>query len=175
MLKRRQQEIKQKGFNLISEGIGPYQEEEEDDPFEPVDFSKMRVGLRTMNNVLINLGSYKKINPRYGDKGFVLTAIYKHDYKTLVEISNYFYESSGIYSRLCKYLAFLYRFDWYVTPYAIDITKENENKLLKDFSKVLLYLDKSNVKRLCGNISLDVIKEGVYYGILVDFGDRFAI
>lgn len=134
----------------------------------------MRVGLRTINDSLINLGSFKKVNRNYGDKNFVLRAIYKRDYRTLREISDYFYESSGIYYRLCKYLAFLYRFDWYVTPYATDVSKDKD-KLLKDFSKVLLYLDKSNVKRLCGNIALDIIKDGVYYGILVDFGDKFAI
>lgn len=134
----------------------------------------MRVGLRTVDDTLINLGSFKKVNRNYGDKSFVLRAIYKRDYRTLREISDYFYESSGIYHRLCKYLAFLYRFDWYVTPYATDVSKDKD-KLLKDFSKVLLYLDKSNVKRLCGNIALDIIKDGVYYGILVDFGDKFAI
>lgn len=135
----------------------------------------MRVGLRTMDDVLINLGTYKKINTNYGDKKFVLNAIYKHDYKTLREISNYFFESSGIYYRLCKYMATLYRFDWYITPYIIDIDKEKEDKILKDFSKVLLYFDKSDVKRICGNVALDIIKEGVYYGIIVDFGDRFAL
>ena len=101
----------------------------------------MRVGLRTVDDVLINLGTYRNINRNYGDKKFVLRAIYRHDYRTLREISNYFYESSGIYYRLCKYLAFLYRFDWYVTPYIVDIKKENQDKLLRDFSKVLLYLD----------------------------------
>lgn len=135
----------------------------------------MRVGLRTVDDVLINLGTYRNINRNYGDKKFVLRAIYRHDYRTLREISNYFYESSGIYYRLCKYLAFLYRFDWYVTPYIVDIKKENQDKLLRDFSKVLLYLDKSDIKRLFSNIALDIIKEGVYYGIIVDFGDRFSI
>ena len=135
----------------------------------------MRVGLRTVDDVLINLGTYRNINRNYGDKKFVLRAIYRHDYRTLREISNYFYESSGIYYRLCKYLAFLYRFDWYVTPYIVDIKKENQDKLLRDFSKVLLYLDKSDIKRLFSNIALDIIKEGVYYGIIVNFGDRFSI
>ena len=135
----------------------------------------MRIGLRTVDDVLINLGTYRNINRNYGDKKFVLRAIYRHDYRTLREISNYFYESSGIYYRLCKYLAFLYRFDWYVTPYIVDIKKENQDKLLRDFSKVLLYLDKSDIKRLFSNIALDIIKEGVYYGIVVDFGDRFSI
>ena len=176
MLKRRQEDIKAKGFNLLSQGVTRYQEAEDEEilGYDTVDYSKMRVGLRTVDDALINLGIYKKINRNYGDKKFVLNAIYKHDYKTLREISDYFYESSGIYYRLCKYLAFLYRFDWYVTPYMVDASKDKE-KLLKDFSKVLLYLDKSNVKRMFGNIALDIIKEGAYYGIIVDFGDRFAI
>jgi hypothetical protein len=104
-----------------------------------------------------------------------MQAIYRHDYKTLREISNYYYESNGIYYRLCRYLAYLYRYDWYVTPYVTDASKENENKILKDFSKVLRYFDKSNIKHLCGSVALDIIKEGVYYGIIVDFEDSFSL
>ena len=141
----------------------------------PQDYSKMRVGMRTVDNTLVNLGTYKRVNPNYGDKGFVLNAIYRHDYKTLREISEYFFESSGIYYRLCKYLATLYRYDWYVTPYCANITKEKESKVLNDVSKVLLYLDRSDIKRMCGNIALDIMRDGVYYGFVVDFGDRFGI
>ena len=48
----------------------------------------MRVVLRKVEDALINLGSYRKVNPNYGNKNFVLQAIYKHDYDTLREISN---------------------------------------------------------------------------------------
>lgn len=140
----------------------------------PVDFSKMQIGSKKIEDVLVNLGSYKKVNANYGNKQFVLNAIYKHDYQTLRQISNYFYESSGIYYRLCNYLSTLYRYDWYVTPYITDVSKDKK-KASADFAKVLLYLDKSDVKRVCGNIALDIIKEGAYYGTIVDFGDRFAI
>lgn len=133
----------------------------------------MRVGSKTIEDITINLGTYKKVNANYGNKQFVLNAIYTHNYDTLREISNYFYESSGIYYRLCRYLAYLYRFDWYVTVYRD--TKEKEGKILKDFSKVLLYFDKSDIKRVCGDISLAMIKDGVYYGIIVDFDDRFCM
>lgn len=135
----------------------------------------MRIGLRTVDDVLINLGTYKKVNANYGDKRFVLNAIYRHDYPTLREISEYFYESSSIYYRLCNYLGCLYRYDWYVDTYVVDLDKEKEDKILKDFSNVLLYLDKSDVKRVCGKVALDIIKDGVYYGVIVDFGDRFAL
>ena len=65
------------------------------------------MGLRSVDDALINLGTYKKINRNYGDKKFVLNAIYKDDYRTVREIYNYFYDSSGIYYRLCKYVEFL--------------------------------------------------------------------
>ena len=135
----------------------------------------MRVGLRKVEDALINLGSYRKVNPNYGNKNFVLQAIYKHDYDTLREISNYFYEANGIYYRLCRYMAYLYRYDWYVTPFVIDAEKEKQNKILTDFAKVLSYLDNSDTKRLCGDIVLEVMRNGVYYGIIMDFGDKFGI
>lgn len=135
----------------------------------------MRIGLRKVDDALINLGSYRKVNPNYGNKNFVLQAIYKHDYDTLREISNYFYEANGIYYRLCRYMAYLYRYDWYVTPFVIDAEKEKQNKILTDFAKVLSYLDNSDTKRLCGDIVLEVMRNGVYYGIIMDFGDKFGI
>lgn len=138
------------------------------------DFSSLRVGARKLEDTLVNLGSYKKVNANYGNKQFVLNAIYKHDYKTLREVSNYFYESSGIYYRLCNYLAKLYRYDWYVTPY-VEENEKGKNKILRDFSKVLTYLDQSDIKRLCDRMALDIVKEGAYYGTIVDFGDKFGI
>lgn len=134
----------------------------------------MQVGIKQIENILVNLGSYKKTSGNYGDKSFVFNAINKHDYNTLRDISNYFYEISGIYQRLCNYMATLYRYDWFITPHAVD-AKKDKKKLENDFYKVLDYLDNSDIKRTCGNVALDIIKEGVYYGITIDFGDRFAI
>lgn len=134
----------------------------------------MRIGTKKLDDAILNLGTYRKVNSNYGDKSYILQAIYRHDYSTLREVSNYFYEASGIYQRLCKYLAFLYRYDWYVTCYT-QSEKANKNKQLNDFSKVLLYLDNSDVKRLFGNIALEVVKSGAYYGCLIDMNDKFTI
>ena len=141
----------------------------------PVDFSKMRVGLRMVNDITIDVGSYKKIRSDYGDKQFVLQAMSKQDNKTMRAISQYFYQSNGVYKRLCEYLAYLYRYDWYVDVYLIDEDKVNKNKLLKDFAKVLEYMDNSNLKLLCGNVALAVMRDGCYYGTLVEFEDSFGI
>lgn len=132
----------------------------------------MKVGLRTIDDAILNLGSYKRAHSQFGDKDFVLSAMAKRDRSTLREISEYFYESSGIYYRLCRYLAFLYRYDWYIMPYREK--KEDSKKIEKGFSNALMYLDKSQIKRVCGDIALEIMKCGVYYGIALDFGDYCA-
>jgi hypothetical protein len=143
----------------------------------PQDFKRMRTGLKDISDATIDVGNYSKINPNFGNKNFILNALYKKDLKTLREISNFYYRTSGIYYRLCRYLAFLYRYDWYIDTYIIDVAKEKEKegKVLSDFSKVLNYFDNSDVKHICNDIALDVIRDGVYYGILIDRGDRFSI
>jgi hypothetical protein len=62
----------------------------------------------------------------------------------------------------------MYRYDWYVVPEIFD--KENEKlteKILTEFDNVLTYLDNSHIKKLCGDIALDIIKYGAYYGYIV--------
>ena len=88
-------------------------------------------------------------------------------------MSNYFFEMSGIYERVCRYYAFLYRYDWFCTPYVND-EKVNNEKIISQFSKVLTYLDQSSIKQICGDIALRVIIDGCYYGYLLDMGDYFA-
>ncbi len=149
--------------------------ESDDDMREPLDFSKMKVGLRTVGDALINVSSFGQVKRDYGDKQFILNAIYKEDYNTLREASKYFYRSSGIYYRLCRYLAFLYRYDWYVSTVMIDENQAGQNKALKDFSKLLTYFEKSNIKKMFGDIALEIVVNGSYYGCVVDFGDKFAI
>ncbi len=134
--------------------------------FVPVDFSKIKVGLKTLDDAVVTLGQLKKINPRLADKAKIIQAIEQSDLDTMREVSNFFYKTSGIYSRLCRYLAFLYRYDWLVTPYIIN-EDINKNKLLKDFSQILIYLDNFEVKRNLGDIALKVIRNGCYYAYII--------
>jgi hypothetical protein len=92
----------------------------------------------------------------------------------LRDISNYFYKTSGIYSRVCNYFATLYRYDWYVVPESYD-EKVKEEKIVGDFNKVLNYLDNSAIKKVCGDIALSVIKNGAYYGYVVDSNDGIIL
>lgn len=154
-MRNRQAEIRQKGFAIARTSF-------EDD------YSKMRVGLKILEDAVVDLNQFKRINPNC-TKEKVLKALHDHQYETLADISNTFYEVSGIYQRLCKYLAYLYKYDWYVIPFVMmnDNENINEEKLLKDFSNLLNYLDDSNIKKIFGDISLKVVKNGRYYGYLI--------
>lgn len=137
------------------------------------EFAKMRVGAKTLDDAILNIGALKKSNSRLTDKAAILTAINNSDYAFMREVSNFFYEASGIYGRLCRYIAYLYRYDWHVTPY-INSDSNKQDKVLAEFSKVLSYVDNLAVKKNSGDIALKVCKSGVYYGYIVDNGVRAA-
>lgn len=137
------------------------------DVFNPIDFSKIKVGIRTLDNANLSLGELKKINSAY-TRTHVLNAMYKNDYETMREISDFFYKTSGIYERLCRYMAYMYRYDWMVTPYINEEKEMKIEKILNSFHLVLNYLDNFEVKRVFGEIALKVVKNGCYYGYLIE-------
>lgn len=143
--------------------------------YDSIDFRKIKVGLQNLEDAILDLGSLKKNNRTYGDKNFILKALAQKDYATQRLVSQYYYDVSGIYERLCKYFAFLYRYDYYVTPYIIEDDKLKEDKVLTEFARILTYLDNSNLKKVFGDIALKVIRDGCYYGYWVDTKDCMTI
>ena len=158
-------QIKKKGFNMIGT---------EDDQilnqangsYIPVDFAKIRVGVKSVSDAILKLGDFRKISPQLADKVQVLRAIHYGDLDRMRDISNYFYKISGIYQRLCRYMAYMYRYDWLVTPY-YDTDSIKPNKILDGFNKVLAYLDKFQAKKFFGEVALKVVRNGCYYGYLI--------
>lgn len=143
-------------------------------PHDMIDFSKIRIGAKSLENAILEFSNYKKLNPKLGDKEEVLRAIMNGDYETMRDISNFFYKTSGIYSRLCRYMAYLYRYDWYVTPY-INSDSFKQDKILDGFNKVLMYLDNFEAKRFFGEVALKVIRNGCYYGYLVPQKEKMVV
>ena len=180
-MKNRREEIKKKGFAMqperdISEVYVPNSVKET--PF--TDFSKIKVGIKTLDDAIFNLGELKKINPRLANKETVLRAIQSNDIITMREISNFFYKTSGIYSRLCRYMAYLYRYDWMITPYIngcafLTESSIKDEKVIEGFNKALLYLDNFEVKRFFGEVALKVLRNGCYYGYLVPQTNKMVI
>ena len=161
----RQAVIRSKGFNIytgssIEASLPPGYEH------LPIDYKKTRVGVQTLDDAVLKFGDLRKANPQLGDKEFVLRAINNYDLKTMRKISMFFYRISGIYNRILRYLAFMYRFDWYVTPYVKSDTMKKE-KILDGFEKCLHTLDTFGVKKNLGEISLKVLQQGCYYAYKV--------
>ena len=135
-----------------------------------VDFNKIKLGPTVLTDATLDLGSFKKVHRSFGDKKYVLDAINRGDLETMRAISNFFYDTSGIYSRMLRYMAFMYRYDWYVTPYVEDKSMGQE-KILSTFTKVLRTLDKFGVKKKLGEIAFQVLLNGAYYGYKIENSD----
>ena len=147
------------GNNYIYNGTG--------DAEGIVNYNKIKVGVKTLEDAVYNLGDLiKSGNRNLANKGIIMKALADNDLEVLRQVSNYFYKSNGIYQKVCNYFAFLYRYDWYVVPEILEDAPKSE-KILKEFNKLLNYLDNSHIKQLCGEIALEVIKSGAYYGYIV--------
>jgi hypothetical protein len=165
-LRNRQEEIRSKGFDMINSRRG----------YEgPIDYGKIKVGTKTLDDAVLNLGSMPKIRHDFGNKAFILQAISERNLPLIREISNYFYNTNGIYSKVCDYFAYLYRYDWYITPEIKDESEKSFEKALIDFNNILGYLDNSHVKKVCGDIASEVVKNGAYYGYISPSRDGLVL
>ena len=173
ILINRKEAIKSKGFKMpiasdTRETMGP--------SYEAMNFANIRVGAKVLDDAIVDLGDLKKINKNLASKENVLKAVTNCDYAQMREISNFFYNTSGIYSRLCRYMAYLYRYDWMVTPYLNDMENEKViDKALDGFYEALTYLDNFGVKKFFGEVALKVIKNGCFYGYLIPTSTKMNI
>ena len=166
MSEERQREIREKGFSFSPK----------DDGTPASNYGKIKVGAKTLEDAIIELGFYKKLDGRrMHDKRAIMRAIIDRDYRSIRLISDYFYRTNGIYQRIVNYYATMYRWDWYTVPTIYDDKIfESDEKCLKvtnEFFKNLDYLDNTHIRKLCGDIALKVIKYGVCYGYIVEGKD----
>lgn len=137
---------------------------------EPLEFSKIKVGKTTLdgeityiNDAINNSLEWHRHHFKHKD---VMRALHEHNLRELRQISNHFYRTSGIYGRLCRYMAYLYRYDYFVTPIIYD-NRISENQVISKWYQAAAILDRSNLKKQFGDIALSVILNGCYYGYRV--------
>ena len=152
-MRNRQEEIRSKGFD-VSSGITK-------------DFGKIKVNKKIVEDAVLKMSE-----KRYGshfryNSTLIYKAIAEKDLGYLREVSNYFYDTNGIYAKICDYFAYMYRFDWYVVPEIYDKEAVDEEKVMKKLKFLLGFLDSSYIKQNCGDIAQKVIKNGAYYGYIV--------
>ena len=97
----RQKIIHDKGFVMTSNNRG-----------QVVDYAQVRIGNgphKKASDVSVNLQTaLSAVDSAYTDKQIILTAIRDKDAATMREISDFYFETSGIYKRAVEYLAKLY-------------------------------------------------------------------
>jgi len=90
------------------------------------------------------------------------------------EASEFYFKVSGIYSRLCKHLANFYRYDWFIIPYATS-NKVTPDKIIEGFDKNSAYLDAFGVKEYFGEVALKIMRQGCYYGYIIEDTDTAQV
>ena len=163
----RQEEIRAKGFSIRNSAIDADYITSQPRSQAPIDYNQIKIGTKKLDDAVLKLGIYNKINSRIADKKAILKAIANYDLKTMREASDFFYKTSGIYSRILRYMAFMYRYDWFVSTYIRDKNYSND-KAEESFYKCLDYLDNFNAKKNFGEIALHVLRYGAYYGYKVE-------
>lgn len=132
-----------------------------------LDFNKIKVGKEVLkNDVTSNIDFFNKKSGKL-DRDKIERAIKNNNIQEIRNISCLYFEKSGIYSRLCRYMAYLYRYDWFLTPLILDDKVKNE-KVIEGWYKASLLLENSNLKKVFGNIALKVIKNGCFYGYKIE-------
>ena len=137
-----------------------------------LDYSKIKIGIKSLDDAIINLGAYKKINPNM-TKENIQRAIARGDVEFMREASDFYFKISGIYARLCKHLANFYRYDWFITPFASP--KVTPDKVIEGFDKHSQYLDAFGVKEYFGEVALKVMRQGSYYGYIIHDTDTAQV
>lgn len=163
-----------KGFDFFGPNLSPidYQNCQE----KNIEFNKIKVGVKTLDNAVLSMENYKSEYAEAGQitKQGIYNAIASNDAQEMRRISNLFYKLNGIYQRVCDYFSYLYRFDWYMMP-QIYSDSVNEEKVLKEFSNALTFFDNSYIKQLGGEICAKVVRDGCYYGYIIDNPDQLII
>lgn len=104
----------------------------------------------------------------------VMRAINENDRLRMKEISNYFYNASGIYKRILWFFSSIFYFDNMIIPH-IKTSNYSKSKLLKSFQRATETVDGLNLKRVLKEITLSIFKDGAYFCYLRDDFPKIGI
>ena len=164
----RQKIIHDKGFVMTSNNRG-----------QVVDYAQVRIGNgphKKASDVSVNLQTaLSAVDSAYTDKQVILTAIRDKDAATMREISDFYFETSGVYKRAVEYLAKLYRYDYYLVPHISRNGEADKKKVLKIFDEALNFIENSSLRKLFSSKALEVIKYGCYYGYRIESKEKIIL
>lgn len=166
----RQKQIHEKSFNFFET------EDRIKNMGQPISYGKIKIGPKVIEDAIVDLNYFKKADTRLGDKSTIMRALTDGDLVTIREVSDFFFKVSGIYARLCRYLAFLYRYDWVITPHVIQAGADvDTEKIVDKFYKAQNRFENFGVKTFCQEVALKVVKHGCYYGYVIENGNSVSV
>lgn len=137
-----------------------------------LDFNKMKVGNKVLANDVTAVLDFFVNNDTRMTREKIQRAIKQDDIIQLREISKHYFTKSGIYSRLCQYMASLYRYDWTITPiFYGGYSHSQKEKIASNWYKASFFLENCQLKKTFNNIALKVIVDGAYYGYKIQQKD----
>lgn len=143
-------------------------------------FNKIKVGSKTLaNDVMLDIDAAAKMKSGAGSrrpikKEDVERALREGNVAAIRHYSRTFFRTSGIYSRLCRYMAYLYRYDTFITPISSDVSifdetaALNNKTMIKGWFAASAFLENCKLRKEFGSIALKVIVDGCYYGYKVE-------
>lgn len=91
------------------------------------------------------------------------TAFRRGDVDHLRALSRHFFKVSGVYSRAAAYLAYLPTYDYLLTPRVFGENTVSTERVTSSIISQLKYLEQAKLKQTLGQITLDIILDGVAY------------
>lgn len=141
-------------------------------------YNKIKINTKILEDAILDIATldttFNKGKKNYVDKTALMNALADNNLEVLRDYSNYFYKASGVYQRLCNYLSTIYRYDTYLTA-AIYDDKFDKEKIKKNYFELLTFIDKSHLAKLAADITLEVVKNGAYFGYIVDYGEKLIL
>ena len=108
--------------------------------------------IRVANKVLsdgVTINDVTQLTPRAFSRDRIDKSLEREDVAALRQISQFFYRKSGIYERLCNYMAAMYRYDWFLVPQIYDqkliSTEPGKKKIMEGWWKASKFLDNCNL------------------------------
>lgn len=138
-----------------------------------INYNKIKVGGKTLrDDAFLNVDAMGAIrSSRPITKEMVKKVIATKDYKQARAISDFYFDKSGIYERLIKYMAHFFRYDFFVTPVQYD-KKVPDKKVIEGWYKACMFIENSKPKKHFAEIAVKVIKNGCFYGYRLTQRDR---
>lgn len=135
-------------------------------------FKKANQAMVAKNDTLFNSFGSLTYNKRLGPYSLeeVDKIIESGSSDAQIELSRTFFARDGFYRRLLIYYANLLKYSYVLIPNLSAKSSLSNEGIQKKYRKALQFVENLNLSTLLSNYSLQVLRDGAYYGIISDVG-----